>query len=82
MSTMSKKKSKPKQEPRTECETVVEVPARCPRCQSTTRTLSDNYQKRPLKGTLRNGMDYNQVKWLYVTCSCGQRYRVIRYEFV
>ena len=57
---------------------VEEVPARCPKCGSTDRTRKENVRTRAIRGTTRDGRDYNLCIWSQVTCNaCNQSYRVI-----
>ena len=69
-----------KRESVAEC-VVEEVPATCPRCQSTDREQMEGTITRNISGVTRDGRIFNRVRWAYCTCrKCFQRYRVIRRE--
>ena len=60
---------------------VEEVPAACPRCQSTDREQLEGTITRNISGMTRDGRTFTRVRWAYCTCrKCSQRYRVIRRE--
>jgi hypothetical protein len=82
MSGTAKKKATPKRKT-TECEVVESVPAACPRCKSTERTqLEGGKITRSIKGTSRDGRQFNRVRWSYASCrKCNQRYRIKQLEY-